>query len=793
MNIKNILVVAAILAGAAVSAATFESGRTEIVIAKDAPKTVAFAAKEMKHFLDGVLGADVPIVNAPTAGKSPIFLGANEWTKAAGIDVAGLKRDAFRIVVTEKGAFVAGRDDPKADPERALVKNVWSQLYERATLFGAYEFLEHFAGVRMYFPGELGEVVPRKEALAVPAADLTVAPEMPTRRYSVCNEGVWFEGEKRDVKSTWRGRWLNYYRLRAETSHVPFCHGLNHRGYLARFADTHPEYFAMNADGSRNVKKHVKMSGQLCHTSDVWEEIYRDAKSYLKGEAPSVRGIVAPNGSCSWWYGCQDRKYVDIMPQDGMQKCACAKCRAAFDADDAGNYMDTLIWSQTAKVARRLTAEGIDGYVTQMAYQPYRRVPDVDLPANVLVMVAERGPWSMPFPDQLTLETDEIAAWAKKLGHKVWIWTYPCKYGKRKIPNVPDLSPRCWGQYYKLVAQWVQGEFAESETDRFLFRHLDHYLLSRITWNSSVDPDAILDEYYRLMYGSAAGELKAFFESLEDKWVKGVLGHPVDTIWGPSFSPVERDEMWNTIYTDAVLADYAKLLDRAAAKTAPGSLERRRVELMRREFLDPLAHEAKEFRDRAAKLSGIVHRLGEGNVLKLVPNKIDRGATEAPAGWAPTTATVVEKDGGLVLKVHCEEPRIADSVATEHAFDGGDIWKDDNIEIMVDPTGMRREFVHFIINSLGSYGDMRHVKDGRRWKLDAKWNSGADVKVVRGAAAWDCEVRIPAGAFMELGRRFCGEIYRGRLLKGMGRPEYSAWSPYVTNPCDIDNFGYWEK
>lgn len=36
---------------------------------------------------------------------------------------------------------------------------------ERATLFGVYEFLMRYAGVRMYFQGEPGTIIPKTAAL----------------------------------------------------------------------------------------------------------------------------------------------------------------------------------------------------------------------------------------------------------------------------------------------------------------------------------------------------------------------------------------------------------------------------------------------------------------------------------------------------------------------------------------------------------------------------------------------------------------------------------------------------
>ena len=54
------------------------------------------------------------------------------------------------LVVLGIAAFLAGvvnaptRFSPIRNPERALQRNAWSQHYERATLFGVYEFLERF-------------------------------------------------------------------------------------------------------------------------------------------------------------------------------------------------------------------------------------------------------------------------------------------------------------------------------------------------------------------------------------------------------------------------------------------------------------------------------------------------------------------------------------------------------------------------------------------------------------------------------------------------------------------------
>ena len=775
-------------------AAVLTPGGTEIVVEKNAPRVVKFAAKEMKHFLDGVLSCDMPVVDAPSGTRTPIHLGSDRWTKGAGISVEGLPRDAFRIVVTDNAVFIAGRDHPKANPERALTQNVWAQLYERATLFGAYEFLERYAGVRMYFPGELGEIIPKTKKLEVSAADFTVTPDKPGRHFSYFSEGLWYEGQNRDVKSTGPLRWLNIYRLRMQTRYIPFNHGLSHRSYLKRFGNSHPEYFRLNKDGSRDMNLSLgARSGKFCYSSGIWEEIYQDAKSYLKGEGAEVRGVLNPHGKVGWWYTCQAKKYFDCMPHDGMVPCECEKCKAAYDRDDPGNYMDTMIWSNMAKIGNRLIAEGVPGYVTQMAYQPYRRVPDVELPTNVLVQVAERGPWSIPYPEDLKREYDEIAAWAKKVGRKIEVWTYPCKYGKRNIPNFPDPSPWLWGQYYKAIAPWTCGIYAESHTDRFVYKHLDYFVLYRVAWNSSVDVDAVIDEYFRLMYGPAADEMKAFFKSLEAKWTTGFLSRGEDTMWGPSFTVASVEDRWNKIYTAKLLTEYERLFAEAARKTAEGSLERRRVELMRREMLEPLVAARNEFVELPQLLASAVFKFGDGKPLTL--KTCDKEKRDVPADLR-TDAVAEERDGGLFVRIAAHEPDIAGVAALERKFDDTGIWLDNGVELQIDPTGARREFIHLMVNSAGSWTDFIHRKTkSGSWSADVKWNSGAKVDVRRLEDKWICEIFIPPAVFNDgLPKKFPAELYRCRKMKegGPKNGDCYIWGAFSSGPCDFDRFGTWE-
>ena len=415
---------------ASASSATLTKDNAEVVVAANAAPVVKFAAEEMTNFLARVLGAPIPLVNSPTASRASIFLGDSEWSRAAGVDVSSLVRDAFVIKADGDRVYIAGQDDPKTDPWYVLDHGNWSPvLFDRATLFGVYEFLERFADVRFYFPGELGTIVSRKTAIEV-SGECTVKPDF-TSRFLQMWDGEYFEPDPKN-----RAKTLDYYRLRFETFRVPACHGSRSFMLQRRFGKTHPEYFCLLPNGQRDVFEEQVFDsvqpGQLCWTSGVVEEMYKDAVSYLKGEDASVRGIPAAwakDGRFGWNGNCAYGKYVDIMPQDGMVPCGCERCRKIIDACRAkGKTEETdLIWGVVSNFAARLTADGLKGSVSMMAYNGYKDVPDFALPSNIEVMTAIYGQWHKQGTKNRADAVAIAKTWAEKLGHPIRMWNYPCK------------------------------------------------------------------------------------------------------------------------------------------------------------------------------------------------------------------------------------------------------------------------------------------------------------------------------------------------------------------------------
>ena len=542
-------------AGIAANADVVIDRGSEIVVATNAAYATRLAAEELNFFLKGVLGEALPVVGKRTDGKTAIVLGG---------EPVPLNRDEYVIEAATNVLRIFGNDDDVADVNATAAlpgEAIWQPCFRRGTLFGVYAFLERFAGVRMYFPGELGTCVPSAERIAVPEGRIVESPAFSVRRYGYEDGPVAKEILARMNETDFKR--LNWYRLRMETYHLRCCHG----------AKTH------------------------CLSPETWDAIFTNACAVLSSvpSALASLGLVASPWVAPTHKGRLRSPFpvFDAMPKDGLtwvRHCNCNWCmkNVPFSKYDIGFATD-LVWRRTAELANRLKTKFSDVRVSQMSYIPYARIPTNDIPDNVDVFVARRGPWA----ERTTIgarEKGEVTAWHAKLGRKVSLWNYPDKVGcwNLEMKDIPQIAPRAWASYYRAVAPHVTGAFAESESDRWIYNYLNYYVFSRICWNPDADVEAILAEHHRLMFGAAAKEMAEFFDTLEKCWMK-VVAKPYDTPLGPGVceAPTE-EEMRGKIYSPEVLARLKSFVSSASSKVAEGSIEARRIALFTREYLEPL-------------------------------------------------------------------------------------------------------------------------------------------------------------------------------------------------------------
>ena len=766
---------------------TLTAENAQIVIAPQSPSTVRFAAQELQYFLSELFGKKIPVVNTVSPGKVSIVLGDNEMSRKAGLDFSKLCREGFFIKTAGNCVYIAGIDDKKVNAFSAVATGGAATLrYDRGTAMGVYDFLERFAGVRMYFPGEMGTIIPKAKTLALPEIDIFDRPDFTIRRVYTWHDGEWFEKITR--AKTLELKNLNLHRLRFGSNNYIVCHGLNHFKYVERFGKSHPEYFAISSNGKRSNVPGSHFAGQLCFNSPVTEEIYQDIRSYFKGEPASVRKILNYKGNAYGWGPNvnHQRKIIDVMPQDSMEGCRCPKCLPLVSTKKQNpNYATDFIWNHVISWANRLKKEGIEGKLGMMSYAPYGGIPKADIPDNIMIQAATGGPWYL---SRLEEDKKRLKAWAEKLNHKVFLWNYINVGFSIRIYAIPYMTPNAVAEYYKQVSPWVDGAFGESEGKRFIFHYLNYYIMSRVAWDTKADHTAILKEHYRLMFGKAAPLMEEFYTTLEKKWVNNIAGRTVDTELGPVTSVPSDFDLWNKVYSPAELKRLEDLFTRSLKLLPQNSLESKRVAFMKKNLFDPMVEAADAYRSCSNAVRGFKFYAAKGGELFLRPMLFNNRTVKK--AQVATGVKFAVKGSDLVISYRCEEPRINDLVAVKRKHDDGETWKDNGVEFFLNPSCDRKNFYQIIVNSEGCVFDQKMISwGGKKVQLPA-WESEAKVKITKGKDSWSAEIAIPLKNLPGFKKEIVANICRNRILKsGNDYEQYYCWGPFVRGFHDVENYG----
>ena len=752
-----------------------KDGKAEFEVVKPTNPAAHLAMKELIERLIQITGKKVTPV-AQASGKVPAFyLGTCPEAEKLGLNPKKLDRDGYYIKTDGNRIFITGCDS-------------WNpKKIERATLYGVYDFLERFAGVRYYFPGEIGTIVPKKKNWTLPAIDITERPDT-QYRWIYCyhyrmqeNVKYQYPGMKEVNPLTWRNSTLKNIRS---------CHGLNDLHLVKRFAKTHPEFFAMTETGDRNDGSKIttghRKHGQLCYSSEgLKEEIYQDAAACLTGKPASSRGLS--NWSARW-----NTMHVDLAPNDGLEWCQCTKCKKI--QAQGKQAMSDHIWRFVCDIATRLKKNGIKGYVMLDAYSYFCLVPTFKIPDNVMIGITRTGPWAMSNVKQRNAQETLIRDWSRAAQAKIKLWTYPTKAGGgHKVPLVPNFTPRAVGSFYQSVKDYIYGSFVESGSDRWMYGFLNSYVASKVMWDWNTDVEKLIDEHCRLMYGKAAGQMNQFYRELETVWMNHIMGKTMETSLGPVIKVPTRREIWTKIYSPKKIAEINALLDQAEKVSAQSPQCLKRIKFMRNELWQPVVNGQKAFQAETSNRTAWTMYAGEAKQITLDGKLNEAAWKKADAVWLLSNPTTKKAEVQTRVKMlqdaknfyfgfEADEPETAKMVAmTNRKPDDSEVWRDNGAEIFLSADTGSDFIYQFMFNSAGIKSDLENTNH----TINSTYNSGFEVKtaIVPGKM-WTAEVRIPRSAMPKMAGRtaLVGNFTRHRVLDGVKvGTEFYAWFPKTRN------------
>jgi hypothetical protein len=501
---------------------------------------VPLAAVELADYLEKISGTRPQIATETQKGvpEGPrIFIGPC----AASADLAPKAEEM--IVLTRNGHLhLCGGDSGPGG------------MSCKGTLYAVYDLLERDLGVRWLFPGEHGEVVPKRSTLTLPELNRREQPAIAKRKVrdvAVSREGTfapvlakwgvpmdaWKQARGPEVNAPWHRRMRLGSRLDINGGHA-------YSGWWEKHGKEHPEWFALQPDGTRTQKLPRE---RLCKSnSALWDAVAQAKIAEFKADPTLLTASISPNDG-------------------GANKfCMCAACRA-LDPPDAPKLMgeSQLIDPATGKpfaeypslsdrtftffneIATRVGREMSGRDLVAYAYSVYRSVPVkvTQLQPNLIV-------------GYVGMDTAEIEAWSK-IAPKLFV--RPNALGPAIDLGMPRNQARWFAETVKFsVEHHAIGFDFDNGHGNWSAHGLDYYILCRALWNPQLDVRATIADYCRAAYGPAAQVMQQYHEALE-KISDQVRADPDLGARSPNAAKLRR------YYSDEALKNLEALIHSAVA------------------------------------------------------------------------------------------------------------------------------------------------------------------------------------------------------------------------------------
>ena len=697
-----------------------KNGRSKLVVVveDETNPVLKMAGRELAEHLAKRTGITIPVINNSAklpAGAYPFYLGFSDRTKKLGADEKKLKFDGYFLKVTDKYALIAGRDKPNTrDPyygHHFVYGNKKLGIYEfgeKGTLNGVYRFLNKFAGVRHYMPGEIGTIIPKSKDFIVEAQEFYDAPAFRERMFGA----VWFEQASSD--------WLHWHhRLYAGGERCHINHSYN---YMRRYQKTNPEFFAL-IGGKRDFTNLSTANhyGNLCMTN----------KEGIKAFAKIASDFFDRN---------PDFAVFPIVPQDGLYKvCECPDCKKLYSPHlgEEGKFSN-LVFHHASEVAKILKKTHPDKFIGVLAYESYRNAPDITLPDNLYVCICYRRQ-DMRDPVKKKNIEKTFKDYVKK-NAKLHVWTYALYNHIPPMRGIPLLYSKIlkeninFNLKHNVVGEKAEGWYYSGGGDQYIkgrvsglhaSTHLHDYVRCQLLWDPSLDTVALLDEYYRLFYGPAQKEMKKFWQTAEDLFMK-------------------RGEA--TVYTVEDLKLFDSLLDAAIKKAPANTVYGKRIRMLKNElapFFKTMYQIKSSSRTASAQFVNqeIPMTYSKNNVWKYA--RSFRFTTKNGNSVVPhhaTTMYLLANKKGLAIYLEAKEDNTAKLVKNSKVRDAAPTWKDDCYELFI-VTKDRAVNLHYLITAGGNIMDGKRTVDVN--VADWAWNSKLSLKQTQTAKQWNTMIFIP--------------------------------------------------
>jgi hypothetical protein len=443
-----------------------------IVLPKAPSASQVFAATELQGYLRRISGAFFPIYphDAKRVNRRILLVDAGDDVKHVGNYDLG--SEGFSIETIGPDIRITGSN-------------------RRGIVYGVYTFLEEVLGCRWYSPG--CEVIPRQSTIKIGPLAITQVPDFIYREpwYMVARDVDWA------VKNKVNGIGPALDSVRGgRFEFVPgyYCHTFDRIMPAEKYLATNPEYFSL-VDGKRVGGQY---KGQLCLTHlDVTSFFIREVRKLIK-KYPGMN-------------------ILSVSQNDNRKYCQCENC-ARVDAEE-GSPAGLMVRFANA-IAADIGKDYPEVFIHTFAYQYTEKPPRITKPhPRVVLMLCPINCCQFHRYDECSHNAafmDNLKQWSA-LTNQLYIWHYNSNL-RHYLAPYPDLRQLTHSlQLYH--RHHVKGMMAQGMEPggRGFMDELKAYMIAKLLWDASLDPDRLKQEFLQGYFGNAAEPMHRFLELLHDK------------------------------------------------------------------------------------------------------------------------------------------------------------------------------------------------------------------------------------------------------------------------------------
>jgi len=758
-----------------------------------APESVRIGARELQRAIRMSTGATVPFSDKP--GAPMICLGDNEAARAAGVLAAQLPEENYVIVTKGGNLYIAGRDTP--DGQRTALMG-----FSRGTQFGVYTFLEKVVGARWLMPGEAGEVIPRRDSLAVEEMNLREGPSFQFRQLHVGNRTLVVQ------------EWLTRHKVSG------FSH-LSNTACSRLVMDTHSWPWYFTKDTFKQHPEIVAVSGD-------------DNKVCTSQPAAAT---LAAEGVLKWLEERPGWTQASLSPSDGGGFCMCAKCKALLEKDWHGKDSHTpAILKFYNDVARLVAAKRPDVTLNGYVYYNYTYPPSkpVQMEPNIHLSLFPLNYYGFGlFKPAYRNEYEKLlSTWsgmAKDIGYGHWGSWVRSDSGAPYGPGLEILKLE-----FPLLKKHGFNSIMLATSPAWGYAGLHNYLFAKLEWDAATDVEAVYAEYLRLAYGDGWAAMDKIYRMLDAAMKDYKINVEPVEYRGSNYDVtyelirhvhLPRMAEIETLYAEALAAakedGQRKRVEMFGDNLVVFHFQLRKVDLLKEPeksvfYRSDADYEAfVKSREGSLALAAdtkgktiiaplwapekrrlAVARLPEGVAAPTIDGGLDdaawakaavadgfRRAGSRLAPTQPAKAMLVFDAKALYIAFECMDDKAGEMAIVEARRDESrKVFANNTVEVFFNPTGEAGKDWHLAVTPANVQWDGHKANTAP----NIEWRSA----VKRQADRWTVEIAVP---FASLGVAApAGAAWRGNLGRTLHRlREFSTWNTVEQVFTEAENFGEW--